>query len=365
MPKFVFDELGKKNTRIEHIYKIIENMNNDNFFMSKKYYIKLLKKEICYLYSYNLEYVKCLFLLFPIREIAQFFIFSQKERPLSIRINSLKIEPASLKENLSTKGIKILLLRGQLCNIGMISGHNNKIGNCSEYLGGYFTFQGISSVFPVISISPEKNDKILDLTAAPGGKATYLAEIMKNSGLIVANDKSLSRIKSLVTNIHRMGIKNSIITSLDGSILPFVIKGFDRVLLDAPCSGSGVLYNNEMFRTFKFKKSLVLNSELQKRLLLAAIDSCDENSSKGGIIVYCTCSIFVEENEAVIQYALENRNIKIIPTDLNYGLPGYKKYKMYKFNEKMNLCRRFFSHVHNSDGFFVCKLKKLKKKFIT
>ena len=60
MPKFVFDELGKKNTRIEHIYKIIENMNNDNFFMSKKYYIKLLKKEICYLYSYNLEYVKCL-----------------------------------------------------------------------------------------------------------------------------------------------------------------------------------------------------------------------------------------------------------------------------------------------------------------
>lgn len=349
-----------QNYRIYHICKIIENTSDINAFISKKYYYKLLKKEIQNSYGYNSDYIKCVFLLFPLKEIIEYFKFSERQRPVSIRSNSLKREPIQLEKDLLNRGINTIFLKGTLRKIGMISNKIVGIGNCPEYLGGYYTFQGIASLFPIFSLFPRKNDRILDLAASPGGKTTHIAEVMENSGLIVANDKSLIRIKSLVSNIHRLGVKNSIVTNFDGSILPFIMKGFDKVLIDAPCSGSGISYNNLNFCSNKFKTSLNINSELQKRLLLAAIDSCDENSIKGGYIIYSTCSIFVEENENVIQYAVENRKVKIVSTELQYGMPGYKKYKQKKFNDNMVFCRRFFSHIHNSDGFFICKLKKFR-----
>ena len=319
-----------------------------------------MKREIQTLYGYNSDYIKCIFLLFPLKEIVEYFKFSKKQRPVSIRSNSLKRESFQLEKDLVNRGLNTIFLKGTLRNIGMLSNKIVGIGNCPEYLGGYYTLQGIASLFPIFSLSPTKNDRILDLAASPGGKTTHISEIMKNSGLIVANDKSLIRIKSLVSNIHRLGIKNSIVVNFDGSIMPFIMKGFDKVLLDAPCSGSGISYNNHNFCSNKFKRSLFINSELQKRLLLAAIDSCDENSIKGGYIIYSTCSIFVEENENIIQYAVENRKVKIVSTELQYGMPGYKKYKQKIFNDNMVFSRRFFSHIHNADGFFICKLIKFK-----
>lgn len=345
------------NYRIQHICKIIENINHGRFF-SKKYYFNLLKKEIKNFYGYNSEYIKCIFFLFPIKEIVEYIAFIHKRRPLSIRTNLLKTDSVKLKEYLKKRGINVFFLKGLLEKTGIIIENNHSSGACPEYLGGYYTFQGVSSLFSVYSLFPRKNQRILDLTASPGGKTTHIAEIMENSGIIVANDKSSGRIKSLVANLHRMGVKNSIITNIDGLFMPFIMKGFDKVLLDAPCTGSGVTFQNFSLNSFKFKKSLKMNSELQKRLLVAAIDSCDENSKDGGLIVYSTCSIFIEENECVIQYAVENRNVTIVPTDLDYGMPGYKRYKNLKFNENMSLCKRYFSHIHNTDGFFICRLKK-------
>ena len=136
------------------------------------------------------------------------------------------------------------------------------------------------------------------------------------------------------------------------------MKGFDRILVDAPCTGTGIISHDQRIKLRKINSAVLINTTLQKRLLISAIDLCKINSKKRGQIVYSTCSFLIEENECIIQYALEKRNVKIVNTGLDFGIPGFTKYKNLIFNQKMKLCRRFYPHIHNIDGFFVCKLEK-------
>ena len=138
------------------------------------------------------------------------------------------------------------------------------------------------------------------------------------------------------------------------------LKGFDRVLIDVPCTGTGIISHDTNVKFLNINKTISTTTSLQKKLLISAIDSCSENSKTGGIIVYSTCSVLIEENECVIQHAIKKRNIKIVPTGLPFGMPGYKKFGEVKFDPNMKECRRFFPHIHNTDGFFICKIKKLK-----
>jgi 25S rRNA (cytosine2870-C5)-methyltransferase len=111
--------------------------------------------------------------------------------------------------------------------------------------------QAASSFLPVIALSPQPNERVLDMASAPGGKTTHMAALMQNTGIIFANDATKARTKSLTANVHRLGCKNVIICSYDGREFPKVMGGFDRVLLDAPCSGTGVISKDASVKTNK------------------------------------------------------------------------------------------------------------------
>nr|NVI72359.1 putative ribosomal RNA methyltransferase NOP2 [Cucujiformia] len=214
-----------------------------------------------------------------------------------------------------------------------------------EYLGGHYLIQGASSLLPVMALAPQENERILDMSSAPGGKASHISAVMKNTGVLFANDINRDRIKAVVGNFHRLGVVNSVITCMDGRKYPQIMKGFDRVLLDAPCTGTGVSAKDPSIKTSKDEQNIQRCYNLQRQLLLAAIDCVNAKSSTGGYIVYSTCSVLPEENEWVIDYALKTRNVKLVDTDLGFGTEGFVNYRHHRFHPTMKLTRRFYPHT--------------------
>ena len=155
-------------------------------------------------------------------------------------------------------------------------------------------------------------------------QTTYLAALMRNSGALYANDVNANRLIAVRANLARMGVKNAVITNYDGRRFPPM--SFDRVLVDAPCTGLGVVSRDPSVKFSKTAKDVAKCAHLQRELLLTAIDRCDASSKNGGFVVYSTCSISVEENEAVIQYALNKRDVKIVDSGLTFGDKGFIRY---------------------------------------
>lgn len=134
---------------------------------------------------------------------------------------------------------------------------------------------------------------------------------------------------------------------------------FDRVLVDAPCSGLGVISKDKSIKQSRTVKDIEKNMKTQKQILLAAIDMTDATSKTGGIIVYSTCSVSLEENERVVQYALEKRDVKLVDINLKIGVNGFKRCGGYVFDDSMAKTKRIWPQMHQMDGFFIAKLKKV------
>lgn len=162
------------------------------------------------------------------------------------------------------------------------------IGATPEYLAGQYMLQSASSLLPVIALDPQMNEKILDMAAAPGGKTSYIAQLMKNTGCLFANDLKKDRLRALQFNLYRLGITNTVVTCRDGRKYPQIFpNSFDRVLLDAPCTGLGIISKDPSIKANRVLIDIYKNSHVQKQLLLAAIDS----TRVGGVVVYSTCSV--------------------------------------------------------------------------
>lgn len=127
--------------------------------------------------------------------------------------------------------------------------------------------QAASSFLPVIALSPLPGERVLDMASAPGGKTTHMAALMENTGVIFANDANKARTKSLTANVHRLGCKNVVVCSYDGREFPKVMGGFDRVLLDAPCSGTGVISKDASVKTNKVRINLPLWHEMKSTIV--------------------------------------------------------------------------------------------------
>lgn len=215
-----------------------------------------------------------------------------------------------------------------------------------------------------MALAPQENEKIFDMCAAPGGKSSHIAAIMKNTGVLFSNDLNRDRIHAIIGNFHRMGIVNSVVTSINGIEFKKTMSGFDRVLLDAPCTGTGVVSKDQSVKTSKTKVDIQRCYNLQRKLILSAIDCLSSKSKTGGYLVYSTCSILPEENEWVIDYALKKRHVRLVPTGLDFGVEGFTSFGSHRYHPSMKLTRRYYPHTHNMDGFFVAKLQKISDKVL-
>ncbi|MCJ1302932.1 rRNA (cytosine-C5-)-methyltransferase nop2 [Hypocenomyce scalaris] len=360
-PMRLAPDLQLLRTRITDTIRILDDFSKlSEEGRSRAEYTAQLLKDICAYYGYSHFLASKLFDLFPPREAFAFFEANETPRPIVIRTNTLKTHRRDLAQALINRGVTLEPV-GKWSKVGLqVFQSQVPLGATPEYLAGHYILQAASSFLPVMALAPQENERVLDMAAAPGGKTTYVAALMKNTGCIFANDSNKSRAKGLIGNIHRLGAKNTIVCNYDAREFPKVIGGFDRVLLDAPCSGTGVIAKDSSVKTNKTEKDFMLLPHLQKQLLLAAIDSVDHASKTGGYIVYSTCSVTVEENEQVVQYALSKRpNIKLVETGLTFGVEGFVSYMGKQFDPKMKMTRRYYPHAYNVDGFFVSKFKKV------
>jgi ribosomal RNA methyltransferase Nop2 len=348
-------------TRITESIRVLDDFGNlHEEGRSRAEYTAQLLKDVCTYYGYSEYLAEKLFHLFTPREAFAFFEANESPRPVVIRTNTLRTHRRDLAQALINRGVTLEPV-GKWSKVGLqVFESSVPLGATPEYLAGHYILQAASSFLPCMALDPQENERVLDMAAAPGGKTTYMAAMMKNTGFIMANDPNRARSKGLIGNIHRLGASNVIVSNYDAREFPKPMGGFDRVLLDAPCSGTGVIAKDPSVKTNKTELDFMQLPHIQKQLILAAIDSVAHNSKTGGYIVYSTCSVTVEENEAVVQYALSRRpNVRLVDTELPFGKEGFTSFRGKTFDPSLSLTRRYYPHSYNVDGFYVAKFKKI------
>ncbi len=272
----------------------------------------------------------------------------------SIRINTLKTNIEDIKKRLEKDWI---LTPIPWCKEGFwldTKTGRYDIGNTIEHYLGYIYVQEAASMIPPLALDPKEGERVLDMCAAPGSKTTQMAAMMKNKGMIVANEQSYSRIQALSFNIERCGAANVIISEMYGQ----AVKGteFDKILLDAPCSGTGTI--RKSLKTIGWWNPNYIKSlcKTQRRLL----DTAWSLLKKGGVLVYSTCSLEPEENEEMISEFLEKHNdakIEKIDLDIRHGDP-VMEFEGKEYDAEIRKCLRLWPQDNDTEGFFIAKLKK-------
>lgn len=295
------------------------------------------------------------------KDVKKFFEMAKSQPRKSIRVNTLKISPDELMERLKKKGWEVKQPFSEYPEIVVVKSDlmPGEIGKAREHILGYYYVQEITSMMPILALDPKEDEIILDLCAAPGSKTTQAAAIMGNKGTIIANDVSMGRISILSANLERCGVTNTIITRHNGIELCNKLKKlgfkFDKILVDAPCSGEGNLRCSP--RTLlEWSEGLLKSlSRKQRKLLNAVFDLLKDD----GILVYSTCTYAPEENESVVQHLIDSYNMEILdvklPLKTRDGLTSWRKEK---FSSEMKRAVRIYHHDNNLEGFFLVKLKK-------
>ena len=283
-------------------------------------------------------------------------LLNANERPLtpSIRINTLKVSIEALKERLEKKSFKLAPI--ELIHYGFnILNQPQNLGSLHEFLQGYYYLQNVASMFPAHILNPKPDDIVIDMCAAPGSKATQLAQIMDNKGSLILIDKYKNRIPALEINLRRMGILNSIVLNYDSINLKRLNIRADKILLDVPCTGEGLIRQDKSRKLSKTMNDINKMASIQKKLLKAGLSVLNH----GGKLVYSTCSIAPEEDELVVNSVLQNNpQCKIENLKFQYGLNGFTKIYGKNLMKDLSKSQRFFPHIHNTIGFYICLIKK-------
>jgi len=281
-------------------------------------------------------------------DIEEFKEYCSMDLRKSIRVNTLKI---SVKDFL--KRTKLNLEKIKWCDEGFFVKERVTLGNLNDHFLGHFYVQEAASMLPPLAL--DIKEKILDMCAAPGSKTGQIASMMKNKGLIIANDYDYKRLKALTLNLQRLGVMNTVITNMKGY---FIKENFDSILLDAPCSGTGTIrkspgtvriYNPNMIRKLCADQKGLINNAF--KIL-----------NKGGSLVYSTCSLEPEENEGVIDFLLNRYDDAKIEKIKFKGLKtssAILDFEGKKYNEEIKKSVRIWPQDNDTEGFFVCKIRKM------
>ena len=236
-----------------------------------------------------------------------------------------------------------------------------------HWLGEYYV-QEESAILPVNVLNPQKSDRVLDMCAAPGGKTTQIASLIENEGVIISNDDSSQRLKSLHANVYRTGSACVNVTNYDGRQIPGNER-FDRILVDAPCTGEAdrarraienAEYNEEDIEEAFLNAGADMGeikglSKLQKQLIERAAGLLKE----GGTLVYSTCTFGPEENEEVVKHAIEETDLELqnVETDAKH-VRGVKEFQDEQYGDEMRKTVRIYPHHLESGGIYVAKFGK-------
>ena len=284
-----------------------------------------LKEDLTrYIYdNYGMDYTK------------KFLRYINSEQVISIRINNLKITKDKLRERLENQGF--IIKEGLISKNALRVINPSKLVNTLEFKEGYFTIQQEASMKAVEVLDPKESTRILDLCAAPGTKISYIGEYIKSNGEIIANDISFNKMDLIKENINRLGLTNIKLTNFDATIYKKEWENsFDYCLVDAPCSGLGVMGRKPEIRYNRSIDDIYNLADLQKNILKNAISYLKERA----IIVYSTCTIGNIENLNNFSYLKNHKSLELMPID-------GKEYIEYA------------NFLAETDGFFISKFKKI------
>lgn len=277
------------------------------------------------LYSYPEWIIRMWFDYFDIKELEALLAAGNTVPPLTIRVNTTKISSDELKERLGA--------HDSICEGALNLVARGSVSETEGFAEGLFTVQDAAAQMATLALDIKTGERVLDMCAAPGGKTTHIAEITGPTGAVVAWDKYPHKIILIEKTAARLGLANISAYVHDGCALDTNhINGFDKVLLDAPCSGLGIIRKKPDIKWSRKEEDIFLLCEEQRKLL----DAASFYVKPGGILVYSTCTISKRENEQMIEYFLEKHGNYSVEGDVITMLP----------------------HINNTDGFYICRLRR-------
>lgn len=280
----------------------------------------------------------------------QIFHAYKEKRVVSFRVNTLKTSTNKILNELSKIGIEYETVAWYEDAIIVKNTNEKFIQTLDIYKKGEIYLQSLSSMLPVIILNPKQNADILDMCSAPGGKTTQIAALSENKAHITACELNHIRTERLKYNIEKQGAASIYIMQKDAKYIDDFFS-FDQILLDAPCSGSGTLNDNDSKIKDVFTLKLVKKSTVSQ---LALLKKAINILKPGGEMIYSTCSILACENEDILNKAMINTNTEIVPIDLEL-----KKYlPLLPVKISGTIC---VSPTEYFEGFFIAKIRKNKE----
>ena len=300
-----------------------------------------------------IDFIENIYELYDPLKVDQILQGMMNPRNTTIRVNTMKYNIQDLMRYFKEKNIKFERVLWYSDALIIKNATEKELQKLEIYEKGYIYLQSLSSMVPPLVLNPKKGEKVLDLTAAPGSKTTQMAALMENEGYILANELDKIRSERLQYNVKSQGAEIvEVINGRGEKIGNSYTEYFDKVLLDTPCSGEGRFWLGKpmTYKDWSLKKVNQL-VKIQKKLFESAYKATKRN----GIMVYSTCTINKEENEYILDWAINNFDIKLL--EINLNIKEAIKGDNTDLNSSIDKAIKILPSK-NMEGFFVAKIKK-------